>query len=87
MRQFAGRKPPVRKVSACEDRQTNVVEKTTGQRGIIFTVSHLRWISSSEVEALGHVYEAGLAAQWATYTLTNSSGKWKVTKTKDGGVS
>jgi hypothetical protein len=87
MKRFAGRTPPVRKASACIDRGEDVVDKDTRQRGIIFTVSHLKWISRTEVQAFGKTYEAGLAAQWATYTLTNASGQWKVTGQKDGGIS
>lgn len=87
LKRFAGRTPPVRKSSACVDHGKDVVDKNTGQRGIIFTMSHLKWISGTEVEAFGKTYEAGLAAEWAAYALTNASGQWKVTGRKAGGIS
>jgi hypothetical protein len=87
MKRFADRTPPVRKVSSCEDRGKDVVEKETSRPGLIFTVRKLKWISKTEIEASGSVYQAGLAAHWATYTLMKVGGKWKITGVKNSGVS
>ncbi len=87
MRRFEGRVPPVRKVSLCVDDYRKVADKNTGQRGIIFTVADFKWLSKTEIEAVGNVYKAQLNGYWNTYTLTNDGRKWKVAHTKMGGVS
>lgn len=82
MKRFAGRTPPVRKVSACEDKGSKVADKQTGARGIIFTVSDLKWISNTEVVVDGDVCKAGLNGYTMTYTLKRNNSQWKITDSK-----
>ena len=83
MKRFAEHNPPVRKVSACSsDPDKGVQDKKTGEKGLIFNVIEIRWISDAEVEAAGGYYEAGLSASGNIYTLKKENGKWKVTSDK-----
>jgi hypothetical protein len=81
LRRFAANQPPVRKRSECDpDAGPGVVDKRTGERGLLFRVSSIRWKSDVEVEARGGFYESGLSASRNLYTLKKEEGKWKVTK-------
>ncbi len=80
MKRFAGYKPPVRKASACRTNATNgVVDKRTGEQGLLFRVTGIKWISDTEVQVGGGYYEAGLSASGNTYTVKKANRKWKVT--------
>ena len=80
MKRFAGRKPPIQKVSACKDTGEKVVDAKTGERGIIFTVSDLKLVGHDAVEATCSVYRAGLDMLVYKYTLTKKNNQWNVTK-------
>ena len=80
---FAGHKPPVRKVSACSaGAGTGVVDKKTGEKGMIFRITQIKWKSATEVDVSGGYYEAGESASSNTYTVKKVKGKWKVTGDK-----
>ena len=83
MKRFANHKPPVRKVSACgPERIKGVYDKKTGEKGLIFRVTTIKWSSETEAEVDGGYHEHGLSASGNTYTLKKENGKWKVTKDK-----
>jgi hypothetical protein len=83
MKRFVDHKPPVRKVSACSaDAGKGVLDKTTGEKGLIFRVTSIDWKSDTEVDVQGGYYEAGESASGNTYTLKKEKGKWKVTNDK-----
>jgi hypothetical protein len=83
IKRFADNKPPVRKRSECSaDAGKGVLDKKTGEQGLIFHVTSIKWISDTEVEAEGGYYEAGLSASGNIYTLKKEKGKWQVTKDK-----
>jgi len=83
MKRFVGNKPPVRKRSQCTaNAGRRVLDKQTGEQGLIFNVTSLRWISDTEVEAEGGYYEAGLSSSGNIYTLKKDNGKWKMTRDK-----
>ena len=51
LKTFADYRPPVRKVSACTvDSRGRVVDKQTGELGVIFKIANIRWVSDAEVE-------------------------------------
>jgi len=80
MKRFAGRTPPVKKVSQSQMGDGGkVLDKSTGQRGVIFTVTDLKWISDEEVEATCDVYMAGLNGYTYKFTLSRKNNQWKVT--------
>ncbi len=83
MKRFAGRTPPVKKVSQSKKGEGGeVLDKNTGQRGVIFTVTDIKWISDKEVEAECSVYKAGLNGYAHKYTLSSRNKQWKVTSKK-----
>ena len=83
MKRFAGRAPPIRKVSQSRiDEAGEVRDKTSGQRGVIFTVTDLKWTSDREVTAKCIVFKAGLSAYVNEYKLTRKYNQWKVTDIK-----
>ncbi len=80
MKRFAGRKPPVRKVS--DSRKADggrVEERSTGQPGVIFMIDNLRWTSDNGAEASCSVYKSGLNGFALKYTLSRTNNQWKVT--------
>ena len=81
MKRFDGHKPPVRKASASHYvRGKGILDKKTGERGLAFGFTGIKWISDIEVEVDGEYYEAELSSSTNTYTLKKEDGKWKVTK-------
>lgn len=79
MKRFANHKPPIRKRSECDaDPVRGVIEKRTGNLGLIFRAQGITWISDKEVEVAGGYYEGGLSASGNTYTVTKQHGKWIV---------
>jgi len=83
IKRFADNKAPVRKRSECTvDAGKGVLDKKTGEQGLIFNVTRIQWKSDTEVEVEGGYYEAGLSASGNIYTLKNERGKWKVTNDK-----
>ncbi len=82
MQRFAEHKPSVRKVSACSTKKMRVEDKQTGQRGLIFHVRSIKWISDTKVEVRGGYYEDGLSASGNIYTVVEKDGKWRVIKDK-----
>jgi hypothetical protein len=83
IKRFTDHKPPVRKVSSCSPEGIKGVrDKKTGQRGLIFRVTTVKWLSETEVTLDGGYHENGLSASGNTYTLKKENEKWKVTKDK-----
>ena len=80
MKRFAKDKPPVRKFSACTSGPAEGVrDKATGERGLVFRISSLKWKTDTEVELKGGYYEGGKSSSGNTYTVKKEDGKWKVT--------
>jgi hypothetical protein len=83
MKRFAGHSPPVRKASACEsDAKKGVRDKTTGEMGLVFWISNVRWKSDTEVELGGGYDESSRSASSNAYVVKKVDGKWKVTSDK-----
>ena len=83
LKRFADHQPPVRKRSACTaDAGKGVLDKRTGEQGLLFRVTNIKWKSDTEVEVEGGYYEAGLSASGNLYTLKKEQGKWKVVNDK-----
>ena len=83
MKRFADNQPPVRKRSECNaDAGKGVLDKKTGEQGLLFHVTSIKWKSDAQVEVEGGYYEAGLSASGNIYTLKNERGNWKVTNDK-----
>lgn len=83
LKRFTDHKPPVRKVSACTaSADKGVLDKKTGERGLIFRITRIEWRSDSEVDVIGGYYEAGESGSGNTYTVKKEKGRWKVTNDK-----
>jgi hypothetical protein len=79
LERFAGRRPMVKKVSESISRKyEGIFDKETGRRGIIFSVTSIKWISETEAEVEGGHYTAPLAASGHVYKVRFENGKWVV---------
>lgn len=89
MYRFAGDKPPVRKASECNviASRGTVVDGRTGKPGLMFRVTGIVWISSTEVTVDGGYEEGNMSASGNTYTVKKENGKWKVTNEGIGWIS
>ncbi|MGA1871053.1 MAG: hypothetical protein ACMUJM_21170 [bacterium] len=79
MNRFEDHKPPVKKVS--ESRKTateGVIDRDTGEKGVIFNIQSIMWISESEVHVEGDDYRGNVGASGSTYYLKKENGKWIV---------
>jgi hypothetical protein len=76
---FAGRRPVVKKVSESMSRKyEGIFDRETGGRGVIFSVTSIKWISETEAEVEGGHYTAPLAASGHVYKVRLENGKWVV---------
>lgn len=89
LRRFAENKTRVVWASDCEmsGPMYQVKETRTGQRGLRMTISTIRWLNGSEVEASVEAFSDGIAANWNTLQLTVEGGHWIVKHDKLTGVS
>lgn len=72
----------IRKASESERRHGRVVDKKTGEKGAILSVTSIRWISDNEVE-VDCSYDQGVrAASGFSVTVKEDNGKWSVTREK-----
>ena len=79
MKRFDGHKPRVAKVSQSKSSMPEgVQDKKTGEHGLIFTITAIRWKSDEEVEVDGGYYEGSLSSSGNTYFLKRKGGKWIV---------
>ena len=79
MARFKDHKPPVKKRSQATG-QFEVIDKKTGERGLIFIASTINQLDDDKVLVDGGYYEAGLSASGNTYTVERKNHKWVVTK-------
>ena len=79
LHRFKDHHPRVGPVSAARISSTDgVVDKTTGERGLIFSVGEIRWLGADRVEVKGGYFEAGESSSGNTYRLRKKGGKWEV---------
>jgi len=76
---FKDHKPPVKKRSQSKG-QFEVIDKETGERGLIFTVGAIKVVDAAKIQVEGGYYEAGLSSSGNVYTVERKDGKWVVTK-------
>jgi hypothetical protein len=79
MLRFKGHKPPVKKRSQATG-QFEVIDKETGERGLIFRATTIEQLDEDKVIVDGGYYEAGLSSSGNTYTVERKDHKWVVTK-------
>ena len=62
-----------------------MVDRRTGEPGLLFRIMSMRWLSDTEVRVAGGCTEAPGIGSCNTYTVKKESDEWKVTmdKTED----
>ena len=81
MRRFSDVPRVMKKVSQSKIRKNviaPVVDKKTGQRGIIFSADEIDWLDKDTVEVGGGYQCAGLCSSGVRYGLKRENGKWIV---------
>lgn len=87
MKRFKDDKPPVKKVSqSMLGQSSEVKDKATGKRGLIFFATNLKWVSASKAQIQAGYNEANLSAGSNTYILQKKGQKWVVIKDIPGPV-
>jgi hypothetical protein len=76
---FKDHKPPVKKLSQAQ-KTFEVIDKETGERGLIFRAVTIKVIDANKVQVDGGYYEGGLSSSGNVYTVERKEGKWIVTK-------
>ena len=81
---FKGQTPPVKKVSesVIKGDMGSVVDKKTGQQGIIYRAGKVRWINENEAEVDGSYRVANLFAGGCSYRVVRDEDKWMVKECK-----
>ena len=79
---FASNKPRVAKgdESSSARATSRVIDRRTGDEGVLFTVGVIKWVSDNEVTVEGSVYVAGDSGASGIYHLNKRDGKWVVFK-------
>ena len=92
MERFSGHQPPVKPVSeatlsgaaqpgsalAAAPFPGQVIDRRTGQPGLILRVSRLTWLSESEARVEASTFAHGLAARGLLYHVAREGGRWVV---------
>lgn len=83
MDRFAGNKPPVKKWSDSQlSPELGVVDKASGERGLIFETGTIKMLSRTQAEVTGGYYEGNMSSSRSTFTVVKQSGKWVVVREK-----
>jgi hypothetical protein len=77
MKRFAENRPPVRMMSRCNVQTSR--DRRTGEQGLMFRITSIRWESDTEVEVQSSCGWNG-GDSGSTYNVKKENGKWKVTK-------
>ncbi len=81
MKRFVENKPSVRKLSDCmKSFEKGVVDKITGERGVILGTGAVRWTSDTDAEIYVTEYTGNLGGSGETYYLKRIKGEWKVVR-------
>ncbi|MHC4200916.1 MAG: hypothetical protein ACYSU0_13065 [Planctomycetota bacterium] len=77
---FGSHVPPVKKLSQCETggRGSQVKDRGTGERGLIFRVTKIVWRSGTEVEVTGGYCEANMSGSTIIWRVVREGGRWVV---------
>ena len=71
MKRFANNKPPVKAFSECVwPTKKGVLDKKTGERGLVFYIAAIKWVSDTEVEVTGGYVEGNSQTPPATPTIS-----------------
>jgi hypothetical protein len=79
MSRFKDHQPPVKKRSRATG-EFEVIDRDTGERGLIFRATTIKQLGEDKVEVDGGYYEAGLSSSGNTYAVARKDHEWVVTK-------
>ncbi len=80
MSRFVGQSPPVKKLSQCTYGTLGVIDRETGQSGLIFRLGAIWQTGPTEVVIEGGYFEGGLSASGNRYWVQRIDGQWIVVK-------
>jgi hypothetical protein len=75
---FNGFIKKVKKRSDCEKVGADFIDKVTKEKGLIFRVGPINWISETEAEVEAGYYAGFAAADCYSYRLYKEKGKWYI---------
>ena len=87
MQRFAGHRPPAKPVSEAtlaapahrwQSMPGRVIDRRTGQPGLILRVSGLTWLSESEARVEASTFAHGLAARGSLYRVVREGDRWVI---------
>ena len=55
-----------------------ITHKVTGERGLIFRVTEITWVTGGEVMVEGEIYGSGVSREGHEYRVVLDNGKWTV---------
>jgi hypothetical protein len=74
---------PARKASeSTTGEHTSVIDKASGNQGVIYYAGVVRWLSNSKVEVITGSTCASLGGGFTVFIMKKEDGKWMRTKTK-----
>ncbi len=79
MDRFINNRPAVKARSQATGGLQGVKDRDTGQAGVIFYVSKIKWLNDTRAEVEGAYFGSGLSSR-STYTLIKKKDRWVVTK-------
>ena len=77
---FIDNQPPVKRFSKCKRSISGVFDIDTNERGLLFYISEIKWISSNQIEVKGGYFESGISSAGYTYYVKYLNGEWVVIK-------
>ncbi|HTI69083.1 MAG TPA: hypothetical protein VMF06_03915 [Candidatus Limnocylindria bacterium] len=79
MTRFEGNLPPVYRFSRCKiTAGKGVVDRISGETGIVFTINEIHWINPTEVDVSTTYYESMVNSAPLNYKVKKSEQGWKV---------
>ena len=79
LERFAGHEPLVKKQSEClTDGPEGVRDKSSGERGLLFALADIRWITDTEVHVPAGWFGGFLYGYSCNLELKTEDGQWKV---------
>ena len=75
---FIDNQPPVKPFSKSKRSISGVFDIDTNERGLLFYVGEIKWLSSNQVEFEGGYFESGISSSCNTYYLLYKNGNWMV---------
>ena|SRR6266404_3549122 len=78
MAQFADLKPAVKKGSEVECTIRGCFDRSTGERGVVLSVSSINWSFGDRVEVKGRFHCGPLCGSGGVFEVMKNGGQWKV---------